>query len=80
MAKKDKERGPLSAIARERLARWLQNCERDHATPLVLVAVSHDADEHRGDVHVYRTEDGPTDAALGALLQAVALQMGGPRV
>jgi hypothetical protein len=71
MAKKDKV--PVSAIARQRLQDWVQSCERDHATPLVLIAIGHD--EQAGSLHVYCPEGVPSGVDLGALLRRVAAQM-----
>ncbi|HEV8639400.1 MAG TPA: hypothetical protein VG370_34765 [Chloroflexota bacterium] len=66
---------PVEAITRERLGRWARDCVRHHATPLVLVAVGHD--ERSGTVYVCRTEDGPSDAEIGALLRRVAQELMG---
>lgn len=60
---------PVEIITRERLERWGQDCVREHATPLVLIAVGHDA--VAGKIVICRPEDGPTDAEIGALLRRV---------
>lgn len=64
---------PVKQISLKRLQDWLADCERDHATPIALIAVGHD---HRaGEVHVYRPEGGPSDAELGALIGEVAVRL-----
>ena len=50
-------RVPVGQISLDRLRDWLNDCKRD-ATPIALIAVGHD--EHSGEIHVYRTEDGPS--------------------
>lgn len=64
---------PVKQISLKRLQDWLADCERDHATPIALLAIGHD--QHSGDLHCYRTEDGPSDPELGALIAQVALQL-----
>lgn len=64
---------PVQTITDDRLRRWLADCVRDNATPIALVAVGHD--QRSGEVHVYRTEDGPTDIEIGALIGQVAVRM-----
>jgi hypothetical protein len=59
---------PATEISRQRLLDWLADCERDHATPIALIAVGHD--QHAGELHLYRTEDGPSDAQVGLLVTA----------
>jgi hypothetical protein len=64
---------PVTQISSQRLAQWLADCERDQATPLVLVAMGHD--EQAGTLHVYRPEDGPDDTYVGLLLEAAVLEL-----
>ncbi len=66
---------PVSEISRKRLEAWLADCERDHATPIALVAVGHD--HVSGQLHLYRTEDGPSDQELGALVSEAGLALMG---
>jgi hypothetical protein len=65
---------PVAVISYGRISEWLGYCIRDHATPVVLLAVGHD--EASGELHVYRPEDGLSDRDLAHLLHAaqVALQ------
>lgn len=66
-------RVPVSEISQRRLSDWLADCERDHATPFALLAIGHD--ERSGELHVYRTENGPSDADVGALMAQAALML-----
>jgi hypothetical protein len=68
MSAESPDRVDVSQISQQRLLDWLRDCERDHATPIALVAVGHD--EHAGELHVYRTEDGPRDYDVGRLVSA----------
>jgi hypothetical protein len=60
------------------LADWLADCERDHATPIALIAVGHDWNS--GVLHVYRTEDGPSDLEVGALVVQAGAELAGVRI
>jgi len=73
MSGESRDRVEVSEISRRRLLDWLRDCERDHATPIALVAVGHD--ERSGELHVYRTENGPRDYDLGRLVSAVGAQL-----
>jgi len=73
MSGEARDRVEVSQISRRRLLAWLRDCERDHATPIALVAVGHD--ERSGELHVYRTEDGPSDYAVGRLVSAAGAEL-----
>lgn len=60
-------------INQERLGRWVALLAREHATAQALLGVGHD---HRsGRLVLCRTEDGPADAELAALLRAAANEL-----
>jgi hypothetical protein len=64
----------IETITRDRLTRWGYRVLDDHATPLVLVGIGHDA--AAGRVSVY-TVDEPemTDAAIAAFLRKAAIML-----
>lgn len=64
---------PVRTISLKRLRDWLADCERDHATPIALIAVGHD--DRAGELHLYRTEDGPSDAEIGYLVTTAGLTL-----
>lgn len=66
---------PVSAITSERLELWRADCVRDHATPLMLIAVGHD--HVSGELHVYIPEDLPNEDELATLLVDIARRLKG---
>ena len=64
---------PVREISLDRLKDWLDRCMAAHATPIALIAVGHDA--RSGELHCFRTEDGPSDTALGLLIGQVAVRL-----
>lgn len=66
---------PVSAITNDRLDGWRSDCIRDHATPLMLIAVGHD--HVSGDIHVYIPKDLPNEDELPMLLVEIARRLKG---
>ena len=70
-------REQVKAIITERLGRWAERLLESHATPVVLVAVGHDA--RSGQLVVCACEDGPSDKQLALFLKAAAKRLKGKR-
>lgn len=70
-------RNQVNDINADRLGRWRTLLVREHATAQATLGVGHD--HNSGRLVLCRTEDGPTDASLAALLRAAAneLEMAG---
>ena len=60
-------------INNKRLSDWAARLTKAHATPLLVIAVAHD--HKSGEIHVIRTEDGPTDAELAGFCIYAAEQL-----
>ena len=67
-------RVPTEEITEERLERWKRLLARDHATPMVLLAVGHD--EQSGKLFVCTVEDREMDSStVAAFLRAAVHQV-----
>ena len=64
-----KDRVPTEWITRERLRDWAKLLDEAHATPALLIGLSHD--EQSGAMHIWVPEDTPDELVIGWLLTAV---------
>lgn len=65
-----KPRVPTERITRERLRDWAKDLDSAHATPVLLIGISHDG-ERAGDLLLVTTNDMVTEDILAFLFWAI---------